>query len=499
MIDMNNFRSIILFLVIWLSGFLEIQGNDKTFSKDGFLFQINRDESVVILGYDSTENKKIVSDTLHIPSTITFEGVKHRVSAIGIQAFAGHAEIRHVIVDEGINRIYNQAFLGCINLESIQLPSSLLGWGEGMFSYCHRLRSIEVSKGEETLSSCDGCNAIVSVEDSILLVGCKDTTIPAGIVEIGENAFLNCTGLERLIIPEGVRIIGHGAFQGCTNLTSVSLPKTLERIVYSAFSGCESLRSLEIPENVREIEPAYLFSYCPNLRKLSVNAENPYFDSREDCNGIVRKCDSTLIAGCDFTTIPAGIVAIGPECFLHTGIRALHFPESVRNIPAKAFCGASKISSVTVAPGNKKYTSPDGCNAVISADGDTLVLGCENTLIPLSVTTIGEYSFWGRYGGTNLILPGGIKNIGAFAFAKCNRLSIVFAPASLKTLGYKAFLDCQNLSIADLTGELERVEDECFSDCTNLTIVNWGEKLRFISKGAFTNCIKLKNAQLPNK
>ena len=57
------------------------------------------------------------------------------------------------------------------------------------------------------------------------------------------------------------------------------------------------------------------------------------------------------------------------------------------------FC--SGLDSITVESGNIVYDSRDNCNAIIETATNTLLRGCKNTIIPHSVTSIGDNAFRG--------------------------------------------------------------------------------------------------------
>ena len=58
---------------------------------------------------------------------------------------------------------------------------------------------------------------------------------------IGEKAFADCKGVERITIPEGVTQIGSKAFKNCESLKTVDFPKSLTSCEYDAFEGCEQV------------------------------------------------------------------------------------------------------------------------------------------------------------------------------------------------------------------------------------------------------------------
>lgn len=56
-----------------------------------------------------------------------------------------------------------------------------------------------------------------------------------------------------------------------------------------------------------------------------------------------------------------------------------------------------------------------------------------------SVTTIGEYGFYGDSGLTSVIIPNTVTSIGEYAFYRCNGLATVTIPNSVTTIGEGAF------------------------------------------------------------
>ena len=80
-----------------------------------------------------------------------------------------------------------------------------------------------------------------------------DVVIPAGVREVGENAFSDCKELRSVTIPDGVSVIGFRAFSKCRNLQDVRLPESLKTINRYAFDDCANLPKLFIPGGVTRI------------------------------------------------------------------------------------------------------------------------------------------------------------------------------------------------------------------------------------------------------
>ena len=85
---------------------------------------------------------------------------------------------------------------------------------------------------------------IVGVQNCVALSSCK---IPAGVIRIGENAFIGCENLVDVFIPESLKEIGAHAFHGCHKLKNITLPSSIENIGNAAFYEVTSV--LVSPEN----------------------------------------------------------------------------------------------------------------------------------------------------------------------------------------------------------------------------------------------------------
>ncbi len=83
--------------------------------------------------------------------------------------------------------------------------------------------------------------------------GLTSLTLPVGITHIPDEAFCDCTSLEKIVIPEGVTEIGAFAFEGCSLLNEVILPSSMTTIDENAFLGCSSLTEILIPKDVTTI------------------------------------------------------------------------------------------------------------------------------------------------------------------------------------------------------------------------------------------------------
>ena len=126
----------------------------------------------------------------------------------------------------------------------------------------------------------------------------------------------------------------------------------------------------------------------------------------------VTEIEANTFRGCTSLTsvvIPEGVTEIGRWAFEGcTSLTSIVIPSSVTEISGTTFEGCSSLTSIVVEEGNSVYDSREGCNAIIETATNTLVQGCNSTIIPSSVTEIGENAFEGCSSLTSVVIPEGV-------------------------------------------------------------------------------------------
>ena len=170
----------------------------------------------------------------------------------------------------------------------------------------------------------------------------------------------------------------------------------------------------------------------------------------------------------------------------------------VYSIGKYAFRGCSGLTSVVVDKNNGTYDSRDNCNAIIETSTNKLIVGCKNTTIPNSVTSIGKFAFAYCSGLTTVTIPNSVTTIGDYAFSGCTGLTSVTIPNSVTSIGTFAFYGCPSLTTVTIPNSVTSTGDGVFSGCSGLTTVTIPNSVTSIGQAAFSGCTGLTSVTIPN-
>lgn len=209
---------------------------------------------------------------------------------------------------------------------------------------------------------------------------------------IVSNVFENGHGI--ITFDNDVTSIGQNAFSGCSSLIGITIPNSVTSIAKLAFLHCSSLVGITIPSNVTKIGDS-AFCGCSSLNSITI-------------------------------------------------------PDNVTSVDFGAFADCSSLVSIVVDSNNPVYDSRENCNAVIEIASNTLVAGCKTTVIPNSVTSIGDFAFDSCTSLTGITIPNSVTYIGYGAFAWCSGLISITIPSSVTSIHHSSFFDCYSLTRVDV-------------------------------------------------
>ena len=322
------------------------------------------------------------------------------------------------------------------------------------------------------------------------------------VSSIGNYAFYKCSGLTSVTIPNSVTSIGEFAFAGCNRLTYFIIPNSVVTIGRDAFESCSDLTSITIPNSVISIGWG-AFMNCSGLTAIVVEGDNNIYDSREDCNAIVKTADNELIVGCTNTVIPNSVTRIGDQAFYgRSGLTSVTIPNSVTSIGVQAFAYCVNLTDIIIpnsvtSMGGHAFEEttwynnlPDGlvyAGKVAYGYKGTMP---NNTIIKLKEGTleIAEGAFKGDVEMTDIIIPNSVTNIGEGTFNYCSGLTSVTLPNSVTSIGVAAFNGCSGLVSIIIGSGINHIRENAFSDCPELTNVYcYAESVPSTAVNAFAN------------
>ncbi len=393
--------------------------------------------------------------------------------------------IKTILIKNGVTGIGNYAFRDC-SVSSITIPSSVVTIGDHAFRNCYELTAI---------------------------------TIPSKVTSIGNSAFYSCSNLASINIPNSVTSIKGYAFYGCKSLTSVNIPNSVTSIGSNAFNICSNLTSITIGTGLSSMGEN-VFYRCSSLASIQVDGANATFDSRDNCNAIVKTSNNTLVAGCKNSIIPNSVTAIGDYAFSgSTFLTAIEIPVSVTDIGDNAFLDCDNLASVKVrnpnpfnivstsfpSRGNITLHVPNGSrDAYLAAqywknfkeivEFAYFITFADSTVKSLCVTN------WDTNGDGKLDMDEaaavtsigtvfknknittfnelqyftGLKSIseGAFANSKIKEITL---PENVESLEKEAFLSCTSLVALHIPAKIASIGQNALYDCTAMTSITVDE------------------------
>ena len=414
---------------------------------------------------------------------MTDVSIPDTVISIGRQAFSGCSKLEVVLLPQNLTSIEWQAFLNCESLVRITVPEGVTVINEQAFSGCTSLQVATLlgnvtSIGNKAFSSCRGMTAI---------------NIPASVTSIGDGAFGSCVSLTKLSIPGSVTAIGNDAFIGCTGLTSVSLPDSITSFGYTVFKGCTGLKEVTLPGNFSSVD-ANTFQDCNALTRVYIPKSYTTIDS-------LFKSASSLAdiyyggSPADWLTVDRdnlpGTAAVFYNC---TGLGdpdvprgpcgstcSWSFDEATGKLTIEGTYSTYTFTQTPSSAYDREVPWKDYLHQIRSVEvRDVTSIGAYAFADAInlasvsmdSVTYVGDYAFRGCASLESVSLSASLSNLRAFAFAGSG-ITHFSVPENVRSLS-GTFQDCSALKAVYIPTNTSSIDSTTFQNCASLTDIYYG-------------------------
>jgi len=160
-------------------------------------------------------------------------------------------------------------------------------------------------------------------------------------------------------------------------------------------------------------------------------------------------------------------------------------------------CSASEVATVYLADYDNAYNHDNGDYGVINKalqNNDTKKV---KLILPESVTSIGNYAFYGCSSLVNISMPN-VTSIGAYAFNGCGSLALTELPSGVTSIGAYAFYGCGSLVLTELPSGVTSIESNAFFGCSSLSLTELPSGVTSIEPSVFDGCGSLALTELPS-
>lgn len=244
-----------------------INVNAADFSVQGLFFSV---VSPSDLTCKVVKGESLYAGDIVVPGSVSHDGKTYKVVAVDEKAFSDCIGLTSVSVPASVEKIGDNAFLGCKALArvSIEDGESTLTLGsndkkKGLFNGCP-LKSLHLGRNiSYTADKAHGYSPCLDI------TSLKEVTFGDKVTTIGRSLLCGCTGLTAIVFPERLERIEDLAFQECSGLVDVKIPNQVTKIGDLAFQGCTGMTTLVVGDAVKLIG-GYSFSNCEALTTVTI-------------------------------------------------------------------------------------------------------------------------------------------------------------------------------------------------------------------------------------
>lgn len=362
----------------------------QTFTVDNLTYTVDADIPGAVILTGTTA----VSESVTIPSTVTYGEVAYAVKSIAPGAFKKSKIAGNIVIPESVRVIGKGAFEYCEGITGIVLPATVDSIGDDCFSNCTSVKELYLGAAFCYGRPLRGRPIAATKAFYSLGKNAGELTLTIGKeVERVEYSLFNTGYVTSLIFePEGrCRTIDVNAFRETPLTGTLNLPETIDSIGEYAFSNTQ-LVELTVPAGVDTIGQC-AFNSIVTLGKVNWNAADPKCELPVFANNRTNRMTFDLVLGDDVRNVPDGLFEyFDKEGVMASGLKSITWPTN---------CRIERIG-----------TSAFANNTLLTGD----------MTIPSSVKIVGSEAFAGCSGLMSATLPHTIEQLGADVFVNCKAL-----------------------------------------------------------------------------
>jgi archaellum component FlaG (FlaF/FlaG flagellin family) len=403
------------------------------------------------------------ADTNDLTWVVNGDGISITITDCDTAA-SGALVIPEILEGKAVTSIGNQAFQGCTNLASIELPDSLTSLGNYAFLDCTSLANI---------------------------------TLPDSVTSIGNYAFYQCTSLASINVPASVISIGHGAFKNAGILEHVNMLGNAPSLGADAFSGVHADAAVYVQTGATGYGATFggLQVIFPDITPplITLLGANPQYMDR---GTVYNELNATATDDRDGDI--SGSIVIDSSAVVETTGGTYAVTYNVQDDATNVAVEVTRTVVVVAPPPELAYVVNGG--SVTITDCDTAASGTlavPATIEGKPVTGIGDSAFRDCTGLTGITLPASVTTIGSSAFRDCTSLASIIIPDSVTSLGNYAFYQCSSLASATIGNSVTSIGSYAFGYCTSLANIIIPDSVTSIGSYAFEYCTSLASIELP--
>ena len=406
-------------------------------------------------GLDAVPECKVVTENTYFDSDDN-----------GVLYTEGKAELRSVpsniatktgnstyTVNSAVTSIALSAFSSNPGLKKVILPPNLEKVEEGW-------PSIAATKDLEEFAMTPSSTAKYEVKDGVLFTKGLNKLV----------LYPHAKNVANYTVPAGVKEMASYGIAGNGNMTSINLNE-VTKVETSAIVDIAKLKTIKLPKDLKK----------DGLRQGAF----------ERCNAL--EAYEVAEGNTDFSAVEGVLFSENKEILYFYPLAkpntSYTIPSTVKEIAAKAFQGAAKLTSLVIPTSVEKIQE--------QAFRQNYKLASVKFCEPSKITNLSAYAFWQCPSLTEVTLPSSITEIGK-VFLQCENLETVNVPADakLKTIKEDAFATNKKLKNFNFQGNcnLEAIEANAFANAESLESFKFPKTVTKIERNAFTGCTNMATA-----